>query len=171
MNDAFQFSDATANPEQSGTLPPNGIASTVPNFTHPDDVVNDPKMTKAEKRAVLASWISDAHAVKDAPAFRQLESGAVVRADDILQALRALDAHGDQTNDSKPDRVWRIPFARRQGTFSARWRSKAARRTGRDDDDDPPPCPASAAVPVRMAFVAACGGRPGWAATRMVART
>ncbi len=36
-------------------------------YTHPDDVTSDPKLTTAEKRAVLASWISDARAVEDAP--------------------------------------------------------------------------------------------------------
>jgi hypothetical protein len=32
-------------------------------YTHPSDVTNDPRLTTAEKRAVLASLISDARAV------------------------------------------------------------------------------------------------------------
>jgi hypothetical protein len=31
-------------------------------FTHPDDVVSDPGLTIAEKKAILASWSSDARA-------------------------------------------------------------------------------------------------------------
>jgi hypothetical protein len=32
-------------------------------YTGPDDVVADPKLTIADKRAILASWVSDARAV------------------------------------------------------------------------------------------------------------
>jgi hypothetical protein len=47
----------------------------------------DPKLTTAEKKAVLASWISDARAVENAPSLRRLDSGAVVEVDAILHAL------------------------------------------------------------------------------------
>ena len=33
-------------------------------FSHPSDVVNDPDLTLNEKRAILASWASDACAVE-----------------------------------------------------------------------------------------------------------
>jgi hypothetical protein len=56
-------------------------------YTHPSDVTNDPKLTTAEKRAILASWISDARTVENAPSLRQLDSGAVVEVDAIRQAL------------------------------------------------------------------------------------
>ena len=39
-------------------------------FNHPDDVVRDPDLTLNEKRAILASWASDACAVEAAPALR-----------------------------------------------------------------------------------------------------
>ena len=42
-------------------------------YTHPDDVTSDPKLTTAEKRAVLASWISDARAIENAPSLRRPE--------------------------------------------------------------------------------------------------
>ena len=45
-------------------------------YTHPSDVTSNPKLTTAEKRAVLASWISDARAVENAPSLRRLDSGA-----------------------------------------------------------------------------------------------
>ena len=58
-------------------------------FASPMDVVNDPDMTVQEKRAILASWASDASAMEAMPDLRQ-PSG--VRFDDILAALRTLDA-------------------------------------------------------------------------------
>ena len=60
-------------------------------YTHPSDVTNDPNLTTAEKRAILASWISDARAIENAPSLRRLDSGAVVDVDAILQALSSLD--------------------------------------------------------------------------------
>jgi hypothetical protein len=61
-------------------------------FDHPRDVVNDPDLTINEKRAVLASWASDACAVEAAPALRCAGSGRKpVAIDEILEALRALD--------------------------------------------------------------------------------
>jgi hypothetical protein len=61
-------------------------------FAHPRDVVNDPDLTLNEKRAILASWASDACAVEAAPALRCTPGGAQpVSIDEILEALRALD--------------------------------------------------------------------------------
>jgi hypothetical protein len=40
-------------------------------FDHPADVVNNPDLTLNEKRAILASWASDACAVEAAPALRR----------------------------------------------------------------------------------------------------
>jgi hypothetical protein len=36
-------------------------------FGHPSEVVNDPDLTLNEKRAILASWASDACAIGAAP--------------------------------------------------------------------------------------------------------
>lgn len=41
-------------------------------FTLPDDVLKDPHLPPDEKRAVLASWASDASAVQDEPGLRWL---------------------------------------------------------------------------------------------------
>jgi hypothetical protein len=60
-------------------------------FEHPSQVVNDPNLTLNEKRAILASWASDACAVESAPALRNNPSGRVISFDDIMDALRALD--------------------------------------------------------------------------------
>ena len=37
-------------------------------FEHPKDVVSHPDLTLAEKRAILASWASDASAIASCPA-------------------------------------------------------------------------------------------------------
>jgi hypothetical protein len=60
-------------------------------YTHPGEVLDDQTLTLADKRSLLASWASDALAVEDAPSLRQLPSGAVVRVDDIIGALKTLD--------------------------------------------------------------------------------
>ncbi len=41
-------------------------------FTIPDDVLKDPHLSRQEKRAILASWASDASAVQDEPRLRWL---------------------------------------------------------------------------------------------------
>lgn len=61
-------------------------------FEHPDQVLLDRDLTLAEKRAILASWVSDACAVEAMPALRQAPGGKQpVSVDDILTALRSLD--------------------------------------------------------------------------------
>jgi hypothetical protein len=66
-------------------------------FEHPHDVVNDPDLTINEKRAVLASWASDACAVEASPALRRAPGGRrEVSVDDILEALRSLDKEANE---------------------------------------------------------------------------
>jgi hypothetical protein len=60
-------------------------------FRTPMEVVNDPDMTAQEKRAVLASWASDACAVEASPELRAPSPAAIVRFDDIIDALKRLD--------------------------------------------------------------------------------
>ena len=60
-------------------------------FAHPFDVVRDVDLTTGEKRAILASWASDACAVEAAPALRASASGEPVTWDDIMDALKELD--------------------------------------------------------------------------------
>jgi hypothetical protein len=56
-----------------------------------NEILDDPKLTIADKRSILASWISDAHAVEDTPALRQIDNGVLVSVDEILLALKTLD--------------------------------------------------------------------------------
>src|ERR1044072_940128 len=68
-------------------------------FRTPMEVVNDPDMTTQEKRAILASWASDACAVEASPELREPAPATVVRFDDIMNALKRLD--GETAN--RPD--------------------------------------------------------------------
>lgn len=64
-------------------------------YSRPDDVVRDPDLTTYEKRAILASWASDARAVESAPALRIGPQGQPpVTVDEVMEALRALDRQG-----------------------------------------------------------------------------
>ena len=58
-------------------------------FNSPMDVVHDPDLTTQEKRAILASWASDACAVD--PELRKPPAGPLVSFDDVMDALKALD--------------------------------------------------------------------------------
>jgi hypothetical protein len=59
-------------------------------FDHPSQVVADPDLTLNEKRAILASWASDACAIEACPELRAGPK-APVRFDDIMDALKRLD--------------------------------------------------------------------------------
>ena len=89
-------------------------------FRHPRDVVQHATLTTAEKRAILASWASDACAIESVPALRQIPgSSVVVRFDDVIDALRQLDEgpsdHGNRRLKQK----------------------QRDRRRGSDSEDDP----------------------------------
>jgi hypothetical protein len=61
-------------------------------FDHPKDVLADASLSRAEKRAILASWASDAAAVASCPSLRAMPGArTVVSIDHILEALSSLD--------------------------------------------------------------------------------
>jgi hypothetical protein len=68
-------------------------------FSHPLEVVKDPDLSLADKRAILSSWASDACAVEGRPEWRWLlgTDGPVPLAD-VTQALRRLDRLGPVLN-------------------------------------------------------------------------
>lgn len=82
-------------------------------FAHPMDVVRDADLTLKEKRAILASWASDACAVEAAPDLRVSSSGNAVRWDDIMDALRTLD--GEAENCGKPLPHYKRVLAKSRG--------------------------------------------------------
>jgi hypothetical protein len=74
-------------------------------FDHPNDVVSHPNLTLAEKRAILASWASDASAIASCPALRAPKGlKAPVSIDSILEALCELDGHPRSPPGGKPNR-------------------------------------------------------------------
>lgn len=106
----------------------------------PFAVVADPGMSVEDKRAMLADWASDARAVRDYPALRRLDTGAVVDINSVLSALKQLDEIGaDHRNFLvKPHSGLRM-VDRTDHEARPLWQFWKD-----DDDDDPPPCPAAA---------------------------
>ena len=75
-------------------------------FEHPRDVVSRPDLDLAEKRAILASWASDASAIASCPALRAPSClKAPVTIDEILEALCALDGSPRHLPGGKPMRL------------------------------------------------------------------
>ncbi len=91
-------------------------------FGHPSEIVNDPDLTLNEKRAILASWASDACAIEAAPDLRAGPDGIRVRFDDIMEALRMLDSEAKGATSAKHRRELR--------------RSRIFRRKRRDGEGD-----------------------------------
>ena len=138
MTDFCEPSVLTSSPEHAQ-------AQQVSFFGRPDDVLKDPRLTPDQKRCLLASWASDANAVPYLPSLRQLPDGSIVRVDEILDALKALDG-SVEVGPSRPGHALqgRQTIKRRLPSRSRLWK-----RYGRwpwDDGDDPPPCPAFAAL-------------------------
>ena len=74
-------------------------------FDHPKDVVSHPGLTLSEKRAILASWASDASAIASCPALRAPDGlKAPVIIDEILESLCALDNGPRHPPGGKPMR-------------------------------------------------------------------
>ncbi|MHC2333285.1 hypothetical protein [Bradyrhizobium sp. USDA 4454] len=75
-------------------------------FEHPKDVVYHPVLTTAEKRAILASWASDASAIASCPSMRSPAGlKKPVSIDEILEALCELDGGPRNSPGGKPCRL------------------------------------------------------------------
>jgi hypothetical protein len=75
-------------------------------FDHPRDVLADATLSRAEKRAILASWASDAAAVTSCPSLRAIPgTKSVVSIDEILEALSSLDHSPRTPPGGKPARL------------------------------------------------------------------
>jgi hypothetical protein len=75
-------------------------------FDHPKDVVAHPELSLAEKRAIVASWASDAAAIALCPALRAPEGlKEPVSIDEILEALQTLDGGPRHPPGGKPYRL------------------------------------------------------------------
>lgn len=84
-------------------------------YAHPRDVVWDGRLSIGEKRAILASWASDAAAVASNPAQREIPgSRRIVTVDEVLEALAALD--GGPPRDPPGGRPNRLKSVSRTAT-------------------------------------------------------
>ena len=101
-------------------------------FAHPMNVVRDPDLTLNEKRAILASWASDACAIEAAPGLRANASGNVVQWDDVMDALRILDREADKYG--KPLPHYKRVLARKTAGLLGPVRLHSRKR----NDDGPP---------------------------------
>lgn len=75
-------------------------------YEHPRDVVSHPDLSLSEKRAILASWASDASAIASCPALRApVGLKKPVSIDEVLDALVALDGGSRHPPGGKPQRL------------------------------------------------------------------
>lgn len=75
-------------------------------FEHPRDVVGHAGLTTAEKKAILASWASDACAIASCPSMRSPDGlKKPVSIDEIFEALCELDGGPWNPPGGKPYRL------------------------------------------------------------------
>jgi hypothetical protein len=75
-------------------------------FDRPRDVLAHPSLSISEKRAILASWASDASAIASCPSLRAPAGlRAPIGIDEILQALCELDGGPRHPPGGKPNRL------------------------------------------------------------------
>ncbi|WP_244937419.1 hypothetical protein [Methylobacterium crusticola] len=93
-------------------------------FRRPREVLSYPGLSRAEKRAILASWASDARAVDTCPALRCLPGcrAEPVPLDEVLAALQELD--GEPANRALAG----SPEQRFSERFECRWRGGGGTR-------------------------------------------
>lgn len=60
-------------------------------YFHPREIVADPELTVARKRALLAHWLSDANTLPGAPHIRRSPAGVTVSVDHLRTSLEKLD--------------------------------------------------------------------------------
>jgi hypothetical protein len=102
-------------------------------YEHPRQVLRDTDLTLNEKRAILASWASDACAVEAEPALRMSPGGRPVQIDDVLDALRELDRKSN-TGEIFRSQQYRA-ITRRERVIGRRTARPWARRRTFDSGD------------------------------------
>jgi hypothetical protein len=106
-----RFQDGLGEDTSSGVRDgwnPNELLHPAQAFEHPSHVVSDPDLTLNEKRAILASWASDACALEAAPHLRSAPGRKPpVLFDDVMEALRTLDKQANEKDAERYRRVLR----------------------------------------------------------------
>jgi hypothetical protein len=78
------------------------MSQPVSRYLHPIDVAHHPSLEPEVKRAILARWASDRSAVEGQPALRKPPGvRRAVPVDDVLAALRSLDAQSGATGPTR----------------------------------------------------------------------
>jgi hypothetical protein len=92
-------------------------------FSHPRDVLAAASLSVSEKRAILASWASDASAIASCPSLRAPAGlKAPITVDEVLEALCELDGGPRNPPGGKPNRcVQRRESWRRLEQGGAPW--------------------------------------------------
>jgi hypothetical protein len=125
MEDQTRKPKAPFEAASDGKFGLDALLHTARAFAHPMDVVRDLDLTLNEKRAILASWASDACALEAAPDLRVTTSGRVVRWDDIMDALRTLDREADGYGRPLPH-YKRVLAKKGAGSLGMRFRSRGS---------------------------------------------
>ena len=92
------------------------------NFVVPHQVVNDAELNSDEKRAILAAWASDVHAVESLPVLRHLPGTPFpVTFSSIMDAMAELDRLSVANDDDPPPppRTMRPPLTMKAQTQAA----------------------------------------------------
>ena len=101
-----RFHHPTSNDEFDDACDLDALLHPSQAFEHPSEVVKDPDLTPNEKRAILASWASDACAIEAVPMLRYLPGGKrAVHFDEVMDALRVLDDEARRRHVSADQRL------------------------------------------------------------------
>ena len=78
--------------EIDGVYSNNSLDLKFMDYVHPNEVVQDDRLSAMEKRTLLCAWASDACAVESRPGFRWLPgTPGPILVDHVLAGLRKLD--------------------------------------------------------------------------------
>ncbi len=95
----------------------NSLGLQLMDYVHPNEVVQDDRLSLTEKRALLCAWASDACAVESRPGFRWLPgTPGPILVDHIFKALRTLDDLAGGFRDAACDAMLGHPVFPRTGT-------------------------------------------------------
>lgn len=90
--------DLTINPDDDMDISRGDFVG----YFHPREIVADPELTVARKRAMISRWMSDANALPNFPTIRRSPAGVTVVIDQLQYALEQLDEMVDAAAIGNP---------------------------------------------------------------------